>query len=104
VYASAADLARWDAALRSGSLLPREIYAQAYASGALNSGQKTGYGFGWEIDPPDIVWHWGELQGFTAYIRRDLARETLLVLLSNLGPSAALEPVSAELTELMYEI
>jgi CubicO group peptidase (beta-lactamase class C family) len=104
IYASAADLVRWDEALRNGGLLPGEIYAEAFRSGELNNGQKTGYGFGWEIDPPDVVWHWGELQGFTAYMRRDLKRRTLLVLLSNVGPPAWLEPLSAELTEFMYEI
>lgn len=104
IYASAADLLRWDIGLREGALLPPDVYAEAYRSGVLTNGQKNGYGFGWEIDPPDIVWHWGELQGFTAYVRRDLGRNTLLVMLSNVGPSAWLEPISAELTEFMYEL
>jgi CubicO group peptidase (beta-lactamase class C family) len=104
IYASAEDLVRWDAALRDGALIPTTVYAEAYNSGELNNGTKTGYGFGWEIDPPDVVWHWGELQGFTAYLRRDLGRNTLLVLLSNMGPSAWLEPLSAELTEFAYDV
>ncbi|MDJ0616210.1 MAG: serine hydrolase domain-containing protein [Calothrix sp. MO_192.B10] len=47
VYASALDLLKWDVALTKGTLLPKEFYNQAYESGILNSGKKTGYGFGW---------------------------------------------------------
>lgn len=98
IYASAQDLLRWDAALRAGTLMPTEIYAQAYVSGRLNDGEATGYGFGWELDPPDVVWHGGEWEGFTTYLRRDLHQQTLLVVLSNLAPPHPVEVVSSELS------
>ena len=97
IYASAEDLARWDAGLRDGKLIAREIYEEAYVSGELNDGDTTGYGFGWEIEPPSVVEHWGEWEGFTSYLRRDLKKQTLLVVLSNLGPSACVDAISAEL-------
>jgi CubicO group peptidase (beta-lactamase class C family) len=97
IYASSKDLLRWDAALRAGTLMPTDIYAQAYVSGRLNDGEATGYGFGWEITPPDVVWHGGEWEGFTSYLRRDLHKHTLLVVLSNLAPSHPVDTVSAEL-------
>lgn len=97
IYASAEDIARWDSALRDGTLIPNDVYAEAYVSGRLNNGEKTGYGFGWEIESPGVVRHWGEWQGFTSYVRRNLKNHALLVVLSNLGPAAQIEAMSAEL-------
>jgi CubicO group peptidase (beta-lactamase class C family) len=104
IYASAEDLVRWDAALRDGKLIPCERYQEAYVSGKLNDGDTTGYGFGWEIDAPDVVEHWGEWVGFTSYLRRDLKKQTLLVVLSNLGPSSCVDAISAELGMLVEDM
>jgi CubicO group peptidase (beta-lactamase class C family) len=97
IYASARDIARWDSALRDGTLIPNDVYAEAYISGRLNNGEKTGYGFGWEIEAPSVVGHWGEWQGFTSYVRRNLKNHELLVVLSSLGPAAQVETMTAEL-------
>jgi CubicO group peptidase (beta-lactamase class C family) len=104
IYASPADLVRWDAALRDGTLIPSDVYEEAYVSGELNDGDTTGYGFGWEIHTPNVVGHWGEWEGFTSYLRRDLKRETLLVVLSNLGPSISVDAISAEIAALVERI
>jgi CubicO group peptidase (beta-lactamase class C family) len=97
IYASARDLARWDAALRNGALIPVAIYQQAYLSGRLNNGAATGYGFGWGIESSGVVAHWGNWQGFTTYIRRDLNTNSLLVVLSNLAPMACVDAIAEEL-------
>jgi N-acyl-D-amino-acid deacylase len=97
IYASAGDLARWDTALRNGALIPAEIYQQAYVSGRLNNGAATGYGFGWGIESSGVVAHWGNWQGFTTYIRRDLDSNSLLVVLSNLAPMACVDAISMQL-------
>jgi CubicO group peptidase (beta-lactamase class C family) len=86
IYSSTSDLARWDAALRYGTLLPVSVYDQAYVPGKLNSGASTGYGYGWETISSNVVEHWGNWEGFTAHIRRDLSQHLLLVVLSNLTP------------------
>jgi len=101
IYASADDLVRWDGALRDGTLIPCEVYEQAYASGRLKSGQTTGYGFGWDIEAPDVVAHRGEWQGFTSYLRRDLKKQTLLVVLSNQGPSVCVDAIGARIGALV---
>jgi CubicO group peptidase (beta-lactamase class C family) len=101
IYASAEDITRWDSALRDGTLLPNDVYAEAFASGRLNNGEQTGYGFGWEIESPSVVRHWGEWQGFTSYVRRNLKNHALLVVLSNLGPAAQVEAMSAELGSIL---
>lgn len=101
IYASAEDLARWDLGLRDSALIPSGIYQQAYVSGVLNNGEPTGYGFGWGVETPNVVEHWGEWEGFTSYIRRDLQDQSLLVLLSNQGPSACVDPIGEELAALI---
>jgi CubicO group peptidase (beta-lactamase class C family) len=97
ICASAGDLLRWDAALREGALISNEIYREAYLSGKLNNGEKTGYGFGWEVGASNVVDHFGEWEGFTSYVRRDLKSHTFLAVLSNLGPAAHVKAISATL-------
>lgn len=97
IYASAEDLVRWDRALRDGTLIPCDVYRAAYVSGTLNNGMTTGYGYGWEIEPSNVVEHRGQWEGFTAYMRRDLTQHTLLVVLSNVGPAGRVDPVCKEL-------
>jgi CubicO group peptidase (beta-lactamase class C family) len=86
IYSSTSDLAHWDAALRYGTLLPVAVCEQAYVSGKLNNGTTTGYGYVWEIISRNVVEHWGNWEGFTAHIRRDLREHLLLVVLSNFTP------------------
>lgn len=104
IYSSARDLVLFDRALREGTLMPVAEYQQAYVSGRLHSGALTGYGFGWEIHPPDVVDHWGEWEGFSAYLRRDLRRQSLLVVLSNQGPPAEVDPICDELAEFVARL
>ena len=104
IYSSAEDLMRWDVALRDGALLPPDVYEQAYVSGRLNNGELTGYGFGWEIEPAGVVEHWGEWEGFTAHVRRDLKQRSLLVALSNQGPASTVDPICKELGQLVGRI
>jgi CubicO group peptidase (beta-lactamase class C family) len=104
IYASAEDLVRWDAALRDGALMPVDFYAQAYVPGRLNEGDRTPYGFGWGIESPDVVAHAGAWQGFTTHVRRDLKKHTLLVMLSNQGPSACADAISGELCLLVENL
>jgi hypothetical protein len=101
IYASAEDIVRLDCALRDGTLLPDDVYAEAYVSGRLNNGETTGYGFGWQLGPPGLVCHGGVWQGFTAYVRRNLMNNTLLVVLSNLAPAAQVESAVEQLASVV---
>jgi CubicO group peptidase (beta-lactamase class C family) len=104
IYTTAEDLLRWDRGLHNGTLLPMKKYAEAYVSGTLNNGKPTDYGFGWEIRSPYVVDHFGEWEGFTAYLRRDLKTETCLVILSNLGPPAYVQTMAGELEKFVEGI
>jgi CubicO group peptidase (beta-lactamase class C family) len=98
IYSSAADLLLWDDALRRGVLLPHSFYAQAYQSGRLSDGYQIDYGFGWDL-APDGVFHRGEWQGFTTFMLRDLAREVVLIVLSNRAPTSCVDTIVRELRD-----
>ncbi len=83
IYSSARDLALWDAALNEGVLIPTKKYEDAYASGTLSNGSKTGYGFGWVLNGDHTVEHAGGWQGFSSFIYRGLKNQELIVILDN---------------------
>src|SRR5262245_16158033 len=49
LFSSAADLAKFDAALEAGRVLPREVLAQMWTPAVLNDGSRWPYGFGWQV-------------------------------------------------------
>jgi len=85
IYSCAYDLFIWHNALLSGTLVPIKDLAEAYESGVLNDGTKTGYGFGWFIKGNGTVEHAGGWQGFATYLHRNLVKDQLIVVLDNTG-------------------
>ena len=73
----------WHQALLSGRVLPVSELDEAYRSAVLNDGTETGYGFGWSIKGEGAMEHAGGWQGFATYLHRDLASDTLIVVLDN---------------------
>lgn len=66
IVSTASDLAKWDAALFGGKLLPLRDVRLMTTSGRVN-GKSTMYGFGWVIDKYDgekRIWHNGGTFGF----------------------------------------
>ena len=49
IYTSLNDMFRWDQSLYVDTLIPFEILNEAFTSGEISSGEKTGYGFGWRM-------------------------------------------------------
>jgi CubicO group peptidase (beta-lactamase class C family) len=80
IYSTADDLLRFDAALYTRQLVRQSTLDDAFRPGTLNDGTRTGYGFGWIVEP-DYVWHNGEFLGFRTYLARHRSlRFTVLVL------------------------
>jgi D-alanyl-D-alanine carboxypeptidase len=80
------DLARWDAALRSGKLLPSETLEQMWTPVKLNSGERRPYGFGWQVGERKghrYVWHGGGISGFSTNITRLRDGPLSVIVLSN---------------------
>jgi CubicO group peptidase (beta-lactamase class C family) len=68
LFSTAADLIRWNAALRGGRVVSPASYARMATSAALNDGTPTAYGFGLGVNTVDgvrEVRHAGGLPGFT---------------------------------------
>lgn len=80
------DLAKWDAALRKGTLLNRSALERMWAPHILPDGTNTHYGLGWGIPEAEggrVVSHGGSTSGFSAHIRRDLENGLTVIVLTN---------------------
>lgn len=96
MYSTAADLYRWDKALRENRFLPEDIQSDMYQ---LHN--PAGYGYGWfnGTEPDGTVYHHGGINGFTSSFVRDLKRGITVIVLSNTA-SAAPSVLSGELHKL----
>ncbi|HEY7351696.1 MAG TPA: serine hydrolase domain-containing protein [Terriglobales bacterium] len=99
VYSSLEDLAKWDRALRSNTLLSRAEMEAALTPVNVPgveepSAMPAQYGFGWFLNPykgHKRMWHHGETMGFRTAIQRFTDDGLTVILLCNrtdLNPSA----------------
>jgi CubicO group peptidase (beta-lactamase class C family) len=102
IYSSVSDLARWDAALASGQLLPEQLLVRMFSPHTATPGGET-YGLGWYLRGGRVAYHTGETVGFrTAIVRRLDARLTAIVLAnrSQAAPLALAEALLAKASEI----
>ncbi len=88
IVSTVVDLAKWDAAIQSGALLPPDIWDQIFKPVTLNSGKSFPYGFGWFIREQagrPYYEHSGHLQGFASHILRFPRVRVSVVVLANLA-------------------
>ena len=89
IFSSAEDMARWDIALRNGSLIERSWLERAWTNGTLDSrkpisSEGMGYGFGWCIEHKNnAVSHSGSWSGTSTSFIRYLAADLSVIVLSN---------------------
>lgn len=87
VNSTTSDLLKWDRALYTDQLLPKEQLEEAFQKGVLNDGRKTDYGFGWGIykltNIGSVVSHTGGWPGYNTLIERHLDSTKLIVILRN---------------------
>jgi CubicO group peptidase (beta-lactamase class C family) len=87
IYSSVTDLARWDAALATGQLLPEPFQARMF-SPHVATPDGVAYGLGWYLRGRRVAYHTGETIGFrTAIVRRLDARLTAIVLTNRSAPA-----------------
>ena len=89
IYSSVEDLARWDAALAIGVLLPEALGARVFAPHTATP-DGTAYGFGWFLRGPNIAYHTGETIGFRSAIVRRLDTRLTAIVLANRSEAAPL--------------
>jgi CubicO group peptidase (beta-lactamase class C family) len=110
VYSCVEDLAKWDDALRTKSLLTEAESKQVFTPARLADGSEphwpnepgdenlypgrpVSYGFGWFLDPWQgraRQWHHGETKGFRSTIQRFPESGLTVVLLANRAPRTSL--------------
>ncbi len=91
------DLAKWDAALSSESLLEKTSLEEMWKPVALNDGKTFPYGFGWFLEPwqgHKNLSHSGGTAGFTTVISRFGDDHLTVVLLTNLYSFATIEKMA----------
>jgi CubicO group peptidase (beta-lactamase class C family) len=100
VYASLADMARWDAALQQHLLLSEKEMEPAYVAvkptgaAAEENGHPVSYGFGWFVDPykgHERRWHYGETVGFRTSIQRFPKERLTVIVLCNRADLSAID-------------
>jgi CubicO group peptidase (beta-lactamase class C family) len=89
LYFSTLDLAKWDAALYTETLLKRSSLDEMWTIAKLKDGQPNSghYGFGWFIEAQDghrLIEHEGAWQGFKSQISRYVDDHLTVVVLANL--------------------
>jgi CubicO group peptidase (beta-lactamase class C family) len=89
LYFSILDLAKWDAALYTETLLRRSSLEQMWTVVPLRNGQPNSgrYGFGWRVATKNghrVIEHGGAWQGFETHISRYLDDRLTVVVLTNL--------------------
>jgi hypothetical protein len=85
-YSTLDDMIKWCQALGSTDLVKRSTMSEAFASGELNNGARTGYGFGWFISQTfglPVVSHTGSWMGFRSFLSYYTRQQFAVLLLSN---------------------
>lgn len=90
LYFSILDLAKWDAALYTETLLKKSSLAQMWTVAPLRDGRPNSghYGYGWFIEVQDghrVIEHEGQWQGFRTQISRYVGDQLTVVVLTNLA-------------------
>lgn len=82
------DMAKWDAALNARKLLKPASYDAMWTPFTFNDGKKSGYGFGWQLEPyrtrPRQA-HGGGITGFSTFISRYPEEKVTVIALVNQG-------------------
>jgi CubicO group peptidase (beta-lactamase class C family) len=87
VYSTANDLLKWHNGLKSNILLPKKELDKAFQPALLTNGKVSYYGFGWFLHPqsPNIIGHAGNWVGFNNDYVRNIADDSVLIMLTNKG-------------------
>jgi CubicO group peptidase (beta-lactamase class C family) len=71
------DLYKWDQALYTEKLIKKESLAKMFKPNIDN------YAYGWFMRSPEIMWHGGNINGFSTIIYRDTRVKRVIIILAN---------------------
>jgi CubicO group peptidase (beta-lactamase class C family) len=98
ILSTVGDMAKWDAALYSNTLLKVDSRKEMWTPARLNGGGSSPYGFGWAIAQPGahgLVDHSGGTAGFNSLIARYRDAKLTVIVLANVTGGA--EPIARKL-------
>jgi N-acyl-D-aspartate/D-glutamate deacylase len=105
MYSTAEDLASWDEALYTDTLVRRETLQEAWSPVRLAGGDEFPYGFGWRLGGYGglgrRVCHSGHWLGFSNFIARYPERRLTVIVLSNIENFEA-EEFAGRIVDLIY--
>ncbi len=108
LLASVDDMALWNEALLSNTLIKKESRERAWTPFKLNDGTNTGYGYGWWISDYEghrLVEHGGGIMGFSTYGMLFPEDRMLIVLLTNSAiEDRAPAPFAEKIADLVLDI
>ena len=85
MYSTVDDLYKFHLALLYNTFLPDSIQQEAFVPGSPTWKKGENYGFGWRMNNkhPGVVFHLGWWKGYRTYFVRDLAKDRVLIMLTN---------------------
>lgn len=87
VYSNLIDFVKWDAALYSDKILPKEVWLKAFEQQKLMNGTKIDYGFGWHLKKSTlnqaVVYHTGSTTSFRNVFYRIPEEKLSIILFTN---------------------
>ncbi len=89
---SAADMARWEAAIYRTSVLKKESLVVMFEPVPLNNGKSANYGLGWGVGSYDgkaLLSHGGSIGGFRSHYARLMNGELAVIVLANSSSAIA---------------
>lgn len=92
MVSTVSDLAKWNLALETETLLSVASKTAAWTPQRVNSGKPTTYGFGWYVDAVDgrrYAGHGGHTSGFSASVQRFPEDQLLVIVLTNTDEAVA---------------
>jgi CubicO group peptidase (beta-lactamase class C family) len=105
IYSSVVDMAKWDAALYTDTLISRKLLEEAFTPHSKKSDfDKSGYGYGWYVGlsrDSKHIWHYGSTCGFSTKIERYPEKKLTVIVLSNLR-NADLSVLTEKLVDLNW--
>lgn len=92
IVSTVGDLAKWNLALETETILSAASKSAAWSPQKLTSGKATTYGFGWYVDTANgrrIIGHGGQTSGFSASVQRFPDDQLFVIVLTNTDESLA---------------
>jgi len=99
IYSTVEDLYRWEEALYAGKIINKESLKEMFTPNSSD------YGYGWFVYESSkgnkIISHGGNLSGYTSYVKRNVDKKYLIIILSNRDYDPYVDYISTEVSKIL---